>query len=74
MGIHNVNREDAAEIMAEAARQQEQATEYDTGSHEELMYAFGVSLGRQLGDIRPLVEDGEELGILAKRVLDVVIG
>lgn len=54
--------------------QQVQLTQYEAGSHDELMYAFGVSLGRQLGDIRPLVEDGEELSVLAKGVLDVVVG
>jgi len=67
-----VGDQEAAEAFALAAGQPE--TDYEPGSHEELLYAFGVSLGRQLGDIRPLVEDGEELSILAKGVLDVVIG
>ena len=44
------------------------------GSHEELMYALGVNLARQLGDIRPLVENGEELANVAKGLLDVVVG
>lgn len=47
---------------------------YEAGSHDELMYCLGVNLARQLGDIRPLVEDGEELAVLAKGLLDTVIG
>lgn len=43
-------------------------------SHEELMYALGVNLARQLGDIRPLVEDGMELANVAKGILDCVVG
>ncbi len=43
-------------------------------SHEELMYALGVNLARQLGDIRPLVENGEELTYVAKGLLDTVVG
>lgn len=43
-------------------------------SHEELMYALGVNLARQLGDVRPLVENGEELTFVAKGLLDAVIG
>mmetsp|Transcript_41078 Transcript_41078/g.60298 ORF Transcript_41078/g.60298 Transcript_41078/m.60298 type:complete len:309 (+) Transcript_41078:26-952(+) len=46
----------------------------EPGSHDELMYALGVNLARQLGDIRPLVESGEELQNLARGVLDVVVG
>jgi hypothetical protein len=46
----------------------------EPGSHEELMYTLGVNLARQLGDIRPLVEDGDELAQLAKGLLDTVIG
>ena len=41
---------------------------------EELMYALGVNLARQLGDIRPLVENGEELTFVAKGLLDAVVG
>jgi len=44
------------------------------GSHDELMYALGVNLARQLGDVRPLVESGEELASVAKGLLDTVIG
>lgn len=47
---------------------------YPEGSQEELMYALGVNLARQLGDVRPLVETGEELAQLAKGLLDSVIG
>jgi hypothetical protein len=46
----------------------------EPGSHEELMYTLGVNLARQLGDIRPLVEDGDELAQVAKGLLDTVIG
>lgn len=40
----------------------------------ELMYALGVNLARQLGDVRPLVENGEELAQVAKGLLDTVVG
>ena len=46
----------------------------ETGTHEELMYALGVNLARQLGDVRPLVENGDELAQVAKGLLDTVIG
>lgn len=46
----------------------------EEGTHEELMYTLGVNLARQLGDVRPLVEDGQELAQLAKGLLDTVIG
>jgi hypothetical protein len=46
----------------------------EEGTQEELMYALGVNLARQLGDIRPLVETGEELAAVAKGLLDTVIG
>lgn len=38
------------------------------------MYTLGVNLARQLGDIRPLVEDGDELALVAKGLLDTVVG
>jgi hypothetical protein len=38
------------------------------------MYTLGVNLARQLGDISPLVENGEELSNVAKGVLDVIVG
>lgn len=41
---------------------------------QELMYTLGVNLARQLGDVRPLVEDGSELALVAKGLLDTVIG
>jgi hypothetical protein len=47
---------------------------FEEGSHDELVYALGVNLARQLGDIRPLVENGEELASVAKGLLDTVIG
>ena len=43
-------------------------------THEELMYTLGINLARQLGDIRPLVENGEELAQVAKGLLDAVVG
>jgi hypothetical protein len=46
----------------------------EPGTHDELMYALGVNLARQLGDIRPLVESGEELAQVAKGLLDTVVG
>jgi leucyl aminopeptidase len=47
---------------------------YDKDTHQELMYALGVNLARQLGDIRPLVETSEELASVAKGLLDSVVG
>jgi hypothetical protein len=38
------------------------------------MYALGVNLARQLGDVRPLVENGDELANVAKGLLDCVVG
>jgi len=46
----------------------------EPNSHEDLMYALGVNLARQLGDIRPLVNNGEELTYVAKGLLDAVVG
>lgn len=46
----------------------------EPGSHDELMYALGVNLARQLGDVRPLVDNGDELASVAKGLLDTVIG
>jgi hypothetical protein len=50
------------------------AVPVEPDSHDELMYALGVNLARQLGDIRPLVENGEELAQVAKGLLDTVVG
>jgi len=52
----------------------EPAARVEPGSHEELMYILGVNLARQLGDIRPLVNDGQELANVAKGLLDTVVG
>ena len=38
------------------------------------MYALGVNLARQLGDVRPLVQDGQELAQVAKGLLDTIVG
>lgn len=46
----------------------------EPGTHEELCYALGVNLARQIGDVRPLVENGDELTLVAKGLLDTVIG
>mmetsp|Transcript_10985 Transcript_10985/g.10502 ORF Transcript_10985/g.10502 Transcript_10985/m.10502 type:complete len:323 (-) Transcript_10985:104-1072(-) len=46
----------------------------EEGSHEELMYTLGVNLSRQLGDVRPLVESAEELSLVAKGLLDALVG
>ena len=50
------------------------AVRVEPDTHDELMYALGVNLARQLGDIRPLVESGEELAQVAKGLLDTVVG
>jgi FKBP-type peptidyl-prolyl cis-trans isomerase len=46
----------------------------EEGSHDELMYALGVNLARQLGDVRPLVENSDELTQLARGLLDACVG
>lgn len=51
-----------------------QQVRVEPDTHEELMYALGVNLARQLGDVRPLVENGEELAQVAKGLLDTVVG
>lgn len=53
---------------------QEYKIPFEEGSQDELMFALGVNLARQLGDIRPLVEDGNELAQVAKGILDCVVG
>jgi hypothetical protein len=50
------------------------AARVEPGTHDELMYTLGVNLARQLGDIRPLVNDGLELANVAKGLLDTVLG
>lgn len=37
------------------------------------MYALGVNLARQLGDVSPLVNDGNEMAQVAKGILDAVV-
>jgi len=54
--------------------QSTEASEFNAGSHEELLYALGVNLGRQLDDIRPLVAGSAELNNMAKGIIDVVLG
>lgn len=66
---NNDNNEGSDEKVASL-----QKPPYDEGSHDELMYALGVNLARQLGDVRPLVETGDELASVAKGLLDTVIG
>ena len=46
----------------------------EEGSHDRIMYALGVNLARQIGDVRPLVENGEELTLVARGLLDTVVG
>ena len=46
----------------------------EEGTHDELMYALGVNLARQLGDVRPLVETSDELTQVARGLLDTVVG
>ena len=50
------------------------AKSIEQGTHDELMYALGVNLARQLGDVRPLVETSEELTQVARGLLDTVVG
>lgn len=64
--------ENGEESSSEAAVDDSPRVEPDT--HDELMYALGVNLARQLGDVRPLVENGEELAEVAKGLLDTVVG
>jgi hypothetical protein len=47
---------------------------FSEGSPEELMYTLGVNLARQLGDVRPLVQNSDELTAVAKGLLDTVVG
>jgi len=47
---------------------------YEENSHDELIYTLGVNLARQLGDVRPLCEDSNELAVVAKGLLDAIIG
>lgn len=58
----------SSSVLAAAAKPIEE------GSHDELMYALGVNLARQLGDVRPLVENSEELTQVARGLLDTVVG
>lgn len=44
------------------------------GSPDELMYTLGVNLARQLGDVRPLVETPQEMSLVARGLLDTVVG
>jgi hypothetical protein len=66
--------EDSEDTMEQDIPDETNAVRVETGSHDELMYALGVNLARQLGDIRPLVETGEELAQVAKGLLDTVVG
>jgi hypothetical protein len=66
--------EDSEVTMAQDISDETNAVRVETGSHDELMYALGVNLARQLGDIRPLVETGDELAQVAKGLLDTVVG
>lgn len=67
------NQDDGGDDDKEEAAP-DQSVPFEAGTHDELMYALGVNLARQLGDVRPLVESGEELASVAKGLLDTVIG
>jgi hypothetical protein len=67
MAVDESEDERSSSVSSSAAR-------VEPGSHEELMYTLGVNLARQLGDIRPLVNDGQELANVAKGLLDTVVG
>lgn len=65
---------DEDDINSDGTLKSTSATPFPESSHEELMYALGVNLARQLGDIRPLVENGTELSHVAKGILDCIVG
>lgn len=71
---HNIKH--ASHLCAEADASSTPAAvkPIEEGSHDELMYALGVNLARQLGDVRPLIENGDELTQLARGLLDTVVG
>jgi hypothetical protein len=78
-GSFGIQNRITTSLMAKEASSDETEPTVDNppvepGTHEELMYSLGVNLARQLGDIRPLVENGEELTFVAKGLLDAVIG
>ena len=60
--------EDEASASASAA--EPYVIPYEENSDDELIYTLGVNLARQLGDVRPLCEDNNELAIVAKGLLD----
>ena len=68
----------ASSIFAEASSESSagplSTKPIEEGSHDELMYALGVNLARQLGDVRPLVENSQELTQLARGLLDAAVG
>jgi hypothetical protein len=57
-----------------AVEDETSAVRVEPGSHEELMYTLGVNLARQLGDVRPLVESGDELAQVSERLPYSTIG
>jgi len=61
-------------LYAEAPKSAPATKPLDEGTHDELMYALGVNLARQLGDVRPLVETSDELTQLCRGLLDTVAG
>lgn len=61
-------------LAAESETTPAAARPIEEGSHDELMYALGINLARQLGDVRPLVETPEELTQVARGLLDAVVG
>ena len=78
---HQTANKHASSIFAEESRSSSSTSPgplatklIEEGSHDELMYALGVNLARQLGDIRPLVENSQELTQLARGLLDAAVG
>jgi len=73
---NSVVRHHGSHLFAESAEASTPAAArpIEEGSHEELMYALGINLARQLGDIRPLVENANELTQVARGLLDTVVG
>jgi FKBP-type peptidyl-prolyl cis-trans isomerase len=72
---NNNERASSSIIFASSTSSGPLATkQIEEGSHDELMYALGVNLARQLGDVRPLVENSDELTQLARGLLDACVG
>ena len=66
----NTKIRESTEVEVPAPEAEPYKIPYEENSHEELIYTLGINLARQLGDVRPLCEDGSELAVVAKGLLD----